>query len=278
MPLIAITGCSSGFGRVSALRFLRGGWDVIATVRREEDESSLAAEARGLSPTGRLTIVRADITKSGDVARIAQAVGLHGGSLEVLINNAGTAYPGPLELLPVEDLRAQLDINVVAQHAVTQALLPALKAARGRIVFISSISGRVAPPFIGAYGASKFALEAMGDALRVELAPFGVQIVMVEPGSSPTKIWATSKRHAEGQHLENTPYAPLATVFRDRSAKESAAGFSPEALAALLWSIAHAKRPRTRYLIPAGLRWLTLFKAVSTDRFLDRQIRRLLRW
>jgi NAD(P)-dependent dehydrogenase (short-subunit alcohol dehydrogenase family) len=135
MPSIAVTGCSSGFGKATVHRFLERGWRVVATVRKDADRDVLVEDARANGAADRLTVVQADITQADDVARIGEAVAAHGAALDALVNNAGTAYPAPLELLPIDQLRAQLEVNVVAQLAVTQAVLPALKAARGIFSF-----------------------------------------------------------------------------------------------------------------------------------------------
>jgi len=276
MPTIAITGCSSGFGLVTVRRFLREGWQVVATVRREADRADLTKDAGDAAR--RLTVVIADITQAADVARLREAVEATSPTLEVLVNNAGTAFPAPIELLPLDDLREQFEINVVAQVAVTQALLPRLKAGRGAIVNVSSISGRIASPCIGAYSASKFALEALSDVLRVELAPFGVRVIVIEPGSSPTKIWATSRNRARARGIEPGVYEPLTSTMEQRSGELSVNGFPPEVFADTVWESVTATSPRTRYPIPADVRRLVLIRRLLSDKWLDRRIRRLLGW
>ncbi len=278
MPSIAVTGCSSGFGKTTVHRFLERGWRVVATVRKDTDREALVADARATAAADRLTVVQADITRAEDVRRIGEAVATHGAALDALVNNAGTGYPGPLELLPIDHLRAQLEINVVAQLAVTQAVLPALRTARGVIVNVSSISGRIASPLIGAYSASKFALEALSDVLRVELAPFGVRVAVIEPGSSPTNIWDTSAARADEAAIQQTPYAPLATAFRAHADRERAAGFPPELFADTVWTIVTSRSPRPRYPIPAQIRRMMWMRRLVSDRFLDKQLRRLLKW
>ena len=278
MPSIAVTGCSSGFGKVTVHRFLDRGWRVVATVRKDADRDALVEAARASGAADRLTVVRADITQAADVAQLGEAVAARGPALDALVNNAGTAYPAPLEVLPIEHLRAQLEINVVAQLAVTQAVLPALKAARGVIINVSSISGRIAAPTIGAYSASKFALEALSDVLRLELAPFGVRVAVIEPGSSPTNIWDTSVGRAEAHGLERTIYAPLTAAMRARADRERAAGFPPELFAETVWKIVSSASPRTRYPIPGQIRRLVFVRRLISDKFLDRQMRRLLKW
>lgn len=178
---VVIIGCSSGFGRVTALHLARHGWQVFATVRQESDQASLLSEAMAIarSSSGRLVPVRCDITNAEAVTALSQTVAAATPRLVGLVNNAGAAFPAPLELLPLDALRAQLEINVVGHLAVTQALLPFLKAGGGTIINVSSESGRVVFPITGAYHMSKFALEAMSDVLRIELAPFGVRVVVL---------------------------------------------------------------------------------------------------
>jgi NAD(P)-dependent dehydrogenase (short-subunit alcohol dehydrogenase family) len=261
---------------VTAIRFLREGWHVVATVRREADRADLIKDAGSVA--GRLSVVLADITQEADVARLRDVVYATSPTLEALVNNAGTAFAAPLEILPLADLRAQLEINVVAQLAVTQALLPRLKAGRGAIVNVSSISGRIASPGIGAYSASKFALEAMSDALRVELAPFGVRVVVIEPGSSPTKIFATTRARAESRGIDVGAYAPLVAALARRADEGASAGFPPELFADTVWQCVTSASPRTRYPIPAGIRRLVMLRRLLSDNWFDRRIRRLLGW
>jgi NAD(P)-dependent dehydrogenase (short-subunit alcohol dehydrogenase family) len=272
-----ITGCSSGFGRATALHLLRRGWRVVATVRRDADRHSLRDEAGAGEP--QLTIVLADITKAGDVAALAAAVGTAAPTLHALVNNAGTAFPAPLELLPVEQLRAQLEVNVVAQLAVTQAALPALKAARGKIINVSSVSGRIAAPLIGAYNMSKFALEAMSDVLRLELIPFGIKVVSIEPGSSPTRIWLTSERQSAGLAPEGTaPYQKLIDQLRQFAERARTTGFPPQLFAETVEDILNQPNPKPRYAIPGDIRRRLLIRKLVSDRVMDRLIRRALRW
>jgi NAD(P)-dependent dehydrogenase (short-subunit alcohol dehydrogenase family) len=160
----------------------QAGWDVYAGVRDVERAGRLPAEAG----SGRITPVRLDVTDAGHIDALAEALP---DTLDALVNNAGIVVGGPVEGLDLDDLRRQLEVNLVGQVAVTQAALPRIRAARGRIVFISSVNGRLAVPMIGAYNASKFALEAIADTLRLELRPWNVDVAVVEPGSTDTDIW-----------------------------------------------------------------------------------------
>ncbi len=277
---ILITGASTGFGRATALHLLRAEWCVFATVRKEDDRDSLrrAAIAEGLAD--RLTVSLCDVTDDAQVAALGRELAATIPRLDALMNNAGTAYAGPLELLPPDDLRAQLAVNTVAPLVVTQAVLPLLKAAKGTIINISSVGGRFASPVIGAYAASKFALEALSDAWRIELAPFGVRVVLIEPSSSPTAIWQTSAGRSGPQLAphERGPYAPLIAVFTDIAAAGAKNGFPPEALAALVGRILATRRPHARYVIPRNMGRVIALSRLLPTRLVDRVIRRSLKW
>src|SRR3954471_14417569 len=168
---VVITGASTGIGATCAAHLSSLGFRVFAGVRKPED-AERAREA-GHEP---LTI---DVTDPESIRSAVEQVG--DAPLSGLVNNAGIAVAGPLEFIPIDEFRRQLDVNVVGQVAVTQAFLPALRRSRGRVVFVGSIAGRSALPFLGAYAASKFAVEAVTDALRVELRPWGIDVAVVEP-------------------------------------------------------------------------------------------------
>jgi NAD(P)-dependent dehydrogenase (short-subunit alcohol dehydrogenase family) len=276
MKSIVITGCSSGFGRATAFELARRGWRVFATVRRDEDRARLSADAAGLP----VEVLVCDIADDAPVAELGRAVAARAPHLDALLNNAGTAYPGPLEVLPLADLRRQLEVNVVAQLAVTQALLPLLKAARGMILNVSSVGGRLAYPITGAYHASKFALEALSDSLRIELAPFGVRVVVIEPGGSPTAIWDKGERHAASaladSHME--AYRPLNQRYLRLARRSAQRGFPPEQFASLVAHILKTPRPRARYAIPAGVAWTILARRLMPDWAWDALMRRVFRW
>src|SRR5437764_6394110 len=181
MPCVLVTGAARGIGRATTLRLAAAGWDVIAGVRQQADATELAdANPERIKP------VTLDITDPEQVAALGASLA---DGLDALVNNAGVVVGGPVEAIPASELRRQLDVNVVGQAAVTQAVLPRLRASRGRIVFVSSLSGLVATPMFGAYNASKFAIEGMADALRMDLAPWGIRVVIVEPAQTDTDLW-----------------------------------------------------------------------------------------
>ena len=181
-----VTGASTGIGRATALWLDSRGWRVYAGVRREEDATSLAEAG-----SDRLQPLILDVTSPEQIEAAAQRVAedTAGAGLDGLVNNAGIAVPGPLETLPIEDFRRQVEVNLTAQVAVTKAMLPSIRSAQGRIVFITSIGGLMAVQMFGAYHAAKFGLEAVGDVFRQELAPSGIRVSIIEPGSIATPIW-----------------------------------------------------------------------------------------
>jgi len=274
-----VTGASTGIGRATALRLDRDGWGVFAGVRREEDAEALRAAA-----SNRLLPVTLDVTDPGQIAAAAGLIdGLMGeGGLDGLVNNAGIAVLGPLETIPLEDFRRQVEVNLTAQVAVTQALLPTIRRSRGRVVFVSSIGGRMALPFGGPYHAAKFGLEAVADCLRQELRPWRIPVSVIEPGSIDTPIWERGERIAD----DVSARAPAAqgdlygeTIERFRSAVRSTAerGIHPDKVADAIAHALGARRPRTRYLVGADARGQALAARILPDRALDAVIRRVMR-
>ena len=269
MPKALITGASTGIGRATSLRLARSGWTVLAGVRRSEDGERLAGEG----PPGRIEALELDVT---DPAQIAAAARRADGRLDALVNNAGIGVGGPLEVLSDDEWRRQFDVNFFGQVAVTRALLPALRAARGRIVFISSIGGRVAMGFNGPYAASKHAIEAVGDALRVELHRSGVQVALIEPGSVATPIWDKS-RGAVGS-VEIPP--ELAGVYGDIPEKidkvlhdTASRGIPPEAVAEAIEKALTARSMPARVLVGRDARAMLAARRLLPDRVFDRIVR-----
>jgi len=276
---VLITGCSTGFGWVTALHMAQLGWRVFATVRKEADQACLLAEAEHLHCQELLVPLLCDITNQVQVEHLREVVSQTIPHLDVLVNNAGTAFAAPVELLELDDLRQQIEINVIAQVGITQAFLPLLKKAQGTIINMSSVSGRYAPPTLGPYAASKYALEALSDALRVELAPFGVQVVLLEPGSSTTQIWTTSRqRSAKLEQHRDGPYGPLLASAEQVLKRSERHGFAPELVAQTIVKIVNQPRARARYLIPARESLLIFIRKFITDRMWDKQMRRVMRW
>lgn len=281
LKTIVITGCSSGFGRVTALHMASLGWRVFATVRKEADGESLHAEAGERGSAEYVTPLVCDITDAAQVSAMGRTIAEASPQLDALLNNAGTAFPAPLELIPLDALRSQMEVNVIGHMSVTQTLLPLLKAARGTIINVTSVGGRIALPLIGAYNASKFAMEALSDVLRLELAPFGVRVVVIEPGTSATSIWETSGNRArdllEGS-ADRNPYMPLIDSINNHIREDIKRGFPPQRFADLVQEILNNPRPRTRYQIPRSVSWMILLRNLMPDRLWDRMMRRAIKW
>ncbi len=237
------------------------GFDVYASVR-----------AAGQAPAGTRELVF-DVTDDEAIARAAEGVD----RLDGLVANAGIAIAAPLEFLPPTELTRQLDVNVVGQLRVVQAFMPALRASRGRIVLMGSIGGRSALPFLGAYAMSKFALEAMADVLRVELAPWGLQVAIVEPATIATAMWTKPQPVLEEAPPEaGERYGERAERFRRLAAKRSSsAGVPAEAVARVVERALTAPRARSRYVVGPDARRRAAVEKLP-DRLRDRVLTRFL--
>lgn len=280
---VLVTGASSGIGRACALHLAACGYRVFAGVRRDDDAALL--EEMG---AGRIESVRLDVTESAHIeAAVKQIESRVGeGGLAGVVNNAGIAVAGMLEFLPIEDLRRQLEVNVIGVVAVTQAMLPLLRrtltaGGRPRIVFVGSSSGYLAAPLIGAYNASKFAIEGICDSWRQELAPFGIDVTLIEPGAIDTPIFEASNRDA-ADRLAKLPadaqalYAPLVTSVQDTMARRVGAANPARTVALAVEEALRAERPRTRRRVgtDATLQWV-LARWLG-DRLRDRVLARFL--
>lgn len=269
--LVLVTGASTGIGRECALHMDRLGYQVFAGVRRQVDGDALAKEA-----STNLTPILLDVADERSIAKaeghIREDCSENG--LVGLVNNAGIAVAGPLEFIPIPELRRQMEVNVIGQVAVTQAFLPLLRKAHGRIIFISSISGRVASPLLGPYAASKFALEALADALRRELYPWGLHVSVVEPGRIETPIW--EKSVASAVDLLNGLPPEVETLYgglidaRREGALKGTGGAPVEAVARAVEHALVSLRPKTRYLVGRDARIGALAVRLLPDRLLDR--------
>jgi NAD(P)-dependent dehydrogenase (short-subunit alcohol dehydrogenase family) len=271
---VVITGASTGIGRASALELDSRGFQVFAGVRRDEDAERLRAERASIEP------LQIDVTDAASIAaarnHVTEAVGPRG--LAGLVNNAGIAVPGPLEHLPIDEVRHQLEVNLVGQVAVTQAFMPLLRTARGRIVNIGSIGGRVALPLLGPYAASKHAMEGITDSLRRELRPWGIEVSIVRPGPIATEIWERGNASADDL-LERMPdaaadYGPAIERARAFAAQRTRQAVPPSAVAEVVAHALTADKPRTRYLVGPQARLLAGLRAVLPDRWFDAVLER----
>jgi NAD(P)-dependent dehydrogenase (short-subunit alcohol dehydrogenase family) len=277
-PPVVITGASTGLGAASALELDRRGFRVFAGVRSAADAQRLQAQA---SPS--LTPLWLDVTDPESIGNAADSVAAAVGDagLAGLVNNAGIVIAGPLELLPLAQFRNQLEVNVVGLVAVTQAFLPLLRVARGRIVNMGSLNGSLAPPYLGAYAASKFALEALSDALRIELRNWRIRVSIIEPGPVNTPIWekalATADRMAGEVSADALrPYdADLAAMRRATLQAAETAAPVKKVTRAVCHALT-ARRPKTRYFIPLHTYFLfnqfRLVPACIRDWFVRRAI------
>ena len=217
-----------------------------------------------------------DVTDESSIASAASAVSKVVGErgLAGLVNNAGITVPGPIEFLPIEDVRRQIDVNVIGQIAVTQAFLLMIRQGQGRIVNIGSIGGRMATPFLGAYAASKFAMEAITDALRMELRPWKIPVSIIEPGSIDTPLWQRGQSAAD-ELQEKMPedagrlYGEAMDAMRRAADKFASRAIPPEAVAKVVVKALRAKRPKTRYLVGTDARIQAALVKVIPDGLRD---------
>jgi NAD(P)-dependent dehydrogenase (short-subunit alcohol dehydrogenase family) len=268
---VLVTGTSSGMGKACALRLDRAGYTVFAGVRQERDAQMLKQAG-----SSRLIPVILDVTDahsiSAAVSLIRETVGEAG--LIGLVNNAGVAVTAPMELVPLEELRRQFEINVFGQVAVIQACLPLIRQARGRILNVSSVGGRVTIPFNGAFCASKYALESISDALRMELLPWGIHVIVIEPGGIRTaagdKLVADSEAMLKRFSASGTKlYAQAYRAFVQSLLKIEEEGVGPEAMAEIALRALTARTPRNRYPVGPKSRLLPLVASVLPTRALD---------
>lgn len=269
---VLVTGASSGIGEATVLALAAAGHHALAGVRRDEDGERLRAQA-----AGRLTPVRIDVTDPAGVeAALARAGELTGGEgLAGLVNNAGIGVASPVELLGADRLRRQLEVNVLGPHQVTRAALPLLRAGRGRIITIGSIGGELAMPFAGALCASKAAVASLTHALRMELAPEGLPVVLIEPAAISTPAVDALEREiaptiAGFDDAARTRYAkPFATAMA-RAVAHERAGSPPSVVADAVVHALRAPRPKARYRVGKGARPMAVGARMLPDAVLDR--------
>lgn len=270
-----MTGASSGIGEATAHHLAELGFNVFAGVRKQEDAARMSGD--------RIEPVIIDVADDASVASAAQQIGSAVGSrgLAGLVNNAGIAVAGPLEFLDVADFQRQLDVNVTGVVRASQAMLPLIRSARGRIVNMGSIGGRVALPLVAPYNASKFALEGLSDSLRRELRPWGIHVALIEPGAVATPIWDKGIEQADTIERDSPPevrerYGEVIDKARAESEKNRTRGVPPQEVAEAVAHALTADRPKTRYLVGRDAKVRAATAAILPDRAMDAAIARAL--
>ncbi|HVV90922.1 MAG TPA: SDR family NAD(P)-dependent oxidoreductase [Solirubrobacterales bacterium] len=266
MPSVLISGASRGIGRATALRLARAGWTVHATVRRAEDGEGLVAEGGA-----EIRPLLLEVTDDAQIAALAEALPER---LDAVVNNAGVVVSGPLETLSAAELREQFEVNVVGAVALTNAVLPRLRRARGRIVFVSSLSGRVSTPMTGAYNASKFAIEAIADAWRLELRPWGIKVVLVEPAMTDTDLWRNAPETLEAEAADMSAehrdlYAEHLEGMRRVIPRIQKMAKPVDTVAATIERALTATRPRARYPVGIDVKVQAALSGVTPARMMD---------
>ena len=265
---VVVTGASTGIGRATALLLDAEGYRVFAGVRKEADARDL-----GRDGSDRLTPIAIDVTDASQIGaarqEVADAVGEAG--LVGLVNNAGVGGGGPIEFMPLDELRDTLEVNLIGQVAVSQAFIPLIRRGKGTIVFIASIGGRVASPFMSPYNTSKFAIEALGESLRHELRPWGIDVAVVEPGSIDTEIWSKGNeqlREQVGEMPEDARrlYGRQVTRFGEVLNETASRGIAPEKVAEVIHKAIASDKPKHRYLVGTDAKIGARLKGTLPDR------------
>lgn len=277
---VVVTGASTGIGRACAVHLAARGFHVLAGVRQDEDGERLR-EAAGAN--GRLVPLRLDVTDGASVREAGTVVTERTGErgLAGLVNNAGIALGGPLEYLPLDDVRRQIEVNYIGQVAVTQAMLGQLRRARGRIVNMGSIGGRTPPPFAAPYTASKAALRATSESLRRELRPWGIWVATVQPGAIATPMWEKGTADAEDirKRLPDAAdelYGDVLGNIGATTEKLAASGMPPGRVARVVEHALTARRPRRDYIVGRDAKMQLMLDRVVPTRVFDGLVRRFM--
>lgn len=265
---VVVTGASTGIGRATALLLDAEGYRVFAGVRKEADARELSQEG-----SDRLTPLTIDVTEADQIESARQQVtgALGDQGLVGLVNNAGVGGGGPIEFMSLDELRNTLEVNLIGQVAVTQAFIPLIRKRKGTIVFIASIGGRIASPFMSPYNTSKFAIEALGESLRHELRPWGIDVAVVEPGSIDTEIWTKGNeqlREQLGEMPEDARrlYGRQVTRFGEVLNETASRGIAPEKVAEVIHKAIASDKPRHRYLVGTDAKIGARLKGTLPDR------------
>lgn len=273
--IVIITGASAGIGEAAARRLARGGARLVLSARRYDRLEVLKQEIEGAG--GSAMIVPGDITSHQDRAWLISEAMREYGRIDALVNNAGFGQRGPIEMVPVDSIRANFETNLFSLIALTQLVLPIMrKQHSGRIVNISSVAGRIARPLSSVYDATKHALEAVSDGLRGELAPFGIQVVVIQPGFILTEFLQVANTVSKSV-LENAgPYAPFFVDYQQAVQRGSRIAGKPDDIARLVFRALAAKRPRIRYAAPRHANIALFLKRVLPERLFDYVLNRMM--
>lgn len=271
---VLVTGASTGIGYACVQTIANAGFIVFAGVRNDADARRLSQLHANVRP------LALDVTMHEQIAAAADTIQAADVQLCGVVNNAGVAVAGPLEYLPLEDFRRQFEINVFGALAVTQAMLPLLRQSRdARVIFMSSVSGQIAPPFVGPYASSKFALEAMADALRMELSAFGIRVAVVQPGNVRTPIWQKG-RDAKDALIARMPqqaathYAHAVDALVRVTEREESTGIDPQIVADAVLRALTVPHPKARYPVGNPPAWQRRLASLLPERVRDRLILR----
>jgi NAD(P)-dependent dehydrogenase (short-subunit alcohol dehydrogenase family) len=276
---VVVTGASTGIGRATALLLDRKGYRVFAGVRKDEDAKALSEQG-----SERLEPLKLDVAKERSISSARKQVeeALGGQGLAGLVNNAGIGGGGPIEFMDLDEIRKVLEVNLVGQVAVTQAFLPLLRKAKGTIVFLASIGGRVASPFLSPYNVSKFGVEALGESLRHELAPWQIDVAVVEPGSIDTAIWTKGAEQiderSEGLSEDaRRLYGAQMQRFGEVLMETARRGIPPEKVAEVIYNAIRSDNPKHRYLVGTDAKVAAGLKSTLPDRIFSKAIGRQLK-
>ncbi|HTE51036.1 MAG TPA: SDR family oxidoreductase [Kofleriaceae bacterium] len=276
-PIALITGATAGIGRHAALYLTERGFHVIATGRNSDSLASLAKEAAAI---GSLTPLRLDVTDASSITSVAAAVDklTAGHGVDVLVNNAGYGDVAPVEMTSDAELRANYETNVFGLMAVTRAFLPAMRRrGKGRIINVSSLGGLITLPLFGAYNSTKYAVESLSDALRIELRPFGVEVALIEPGPIRTTFTTSSLEGSSKYEAADSPYAQVVSHFAALARRTDKTAPGPKVVSRAIYHAASARRPRARYKVPFSARIGVAFLRALPTRWADALMRRILR-
>ena len=283
-PVVIVTGASSGIGEAVSRRLLEGGFRVVLTARRTERLESLKtqldAAAYRMNPAGiasRVLILTADITSEDDRDRLVVETMRAFGRVDGLVNNAGFGQRGPIELVPVENIRRNFETNLFSLIALTQLVIPIMrKQGEGRIVNVGSVAGRIARPFSSVYDATKHALEAVTDGLRGEMLPFGIRVSLVQPGFILTEFLEVASRISQPVIDQPGPYGPYLRGFAGMSAKARRIAGRPDDIAQLVLRALTDERPRFRYAAPLHAKLFLIMKRFLPERLFEEVVLRQL--